>query len=93
MTTHKRLTPTAMAKAVNAFNARHSVGDIILCWPAVREGKPVPRTIKAPGAAILSGHTPVVYVTAGGCIALTHVSNERPDQDAAAQLAVEGVPS
>jgi hypothetical protein len=93
----KRPSPAAMAKAVAAFNQRHAVGDVILCWPGLREGKPVPRTILSP-ANILSGHTAVVYVAGGGgCIALTHVADPTQMDDlateAAAQLAVEGVPA
>ncbi len=69
----RKLSVKAMAAKVEAFNARHKVGDTILVWPGVREGEPVPVQIRFE-AQILSGHTPVVYVTGGhGCIALTHV--------------------
>lgn len=63
-----------MQAECDAFNASHKPGDVIMCWPGVREGLPVERTVREPGAVILSGHTAVVYVTGGGgCIALSHV--------------------
>lgn len=63
--------------AVDAFNARYAVGDTIHVWTGPREGDPVARRIREPGAVILSGHTPVVYVSdGGGCIALTHVRDD-----------------
>lgn len=66
----------AMQAECDAFNASHSVGDVIMCWTGPREGPPTGRMIKAP-AQILSGHTAVVYVIGGGgCIALSHVSSE-----------------
>lgn len=65
----------AMQAACDAFNAAHPVGSTIMCWPGIIEGEPVERTIKAPGATILSGHTAVAYVSGGGgCIALSHIS-------------------
>ncbi len=70
----KHLSPAAMQRAVDQFNARYKVGDSIRCWPGARDGDPVARTIVEPGAHILGGHTPVVQVSGGGgCIALTHV--------------------
>lgn len=70
-----RVTTDEMQAACDAFNAKHKPGDTIECWPGVREGKPVQRTVREPGAVILSVHTAVVYVTGGGgCIALTHVA-------------------
>lgn len=63
----------AMERQCEAFNLQHSVGDTIHVWSGPREGKPKAVQIRYP-AQVLSGHTPVVYVTGGhGCIALSHV--------------------
>ena len=70
----KALSPAAMQKRCDAFNARFKVGACIFVWPGARAGDPVPRVIAEPGAYVLSGHTPVVQIAGGGgCIALTHV--------------------
>ena len=66
----------AMDRQCAAFNAKHSVGSTIRVWPGARHGAPVEVEIRYP-AQVLSGHTPVVYVTGGhGCIALTHVEGQ-----------------
>lgn len=68
------ITRGAMQRQVDSFNAAHKVGDTVRVWTGQREGEPKERTIREPGAVILSGHTPVVYVAGGGgCVALTHV--------------------
>ena len=65
----------AMQAECDKFNATHKVGDKIKCWTGHREVTPVERIIREPGAVVLSGHTPVVYVSGGGgCVALTHVA-------------------
>lgn len=70
----RRTTEAQMRAACDLFNRTHDVGDTIWVWTGVREGKPVERTIAAPGAHILSGHTAVVQVHGGGgCVALTHI--------------------
>ncbi|WP_375454818.1 hypothetical protein [uncultured Methylobacterium sp.] len=66
----------AMHRECAAFNDRHAVGDTIKVWPGPIEGEPKAVQIRYP-AQVLSGHTPVVYVTGGhGCIALSHVQRE-----------------
>lgn len=75
----KRPTLAQMQAACDDFNNKHDVGDVIRCWPGVREGDPVKRTTTSP-ACILQGHTAVVYVSGGGgTIALTHVLDEEPE--------------
>lgn len=70
----KRLSPAKMKDLCQAFNAQHKIGDTIRVWPGAVAGEPVERTIVSPGAVVMGGHTPVVYVSGGGgCIALTHV--------------------
>lgn len=60
------------------FNAAHPIGSEIVVLTGPREGEPSKRIVRAPGAIILSGHTPVVYISGGGgCVALTHVSGWR----------------
>jgi hypothetical protein len=67
--------PVKMQAECDRFNEAHKPGDVIKCWPGVREGEPVERTVREPGAVVLSGHTPVVYVSGGGgCIVLEHVA-------------------
>ena len=57
----------------DAFNAKFQVGSTIFCWPGVREGEPVERTVRFP-AQIMGGHSAVVYVAGGGgCVQLSHV--------------------
>ncbi|MCF4125006.1 hypothetical protein [Methylobacterium sp. SyP6R] len=64
----------ALERQCEAFNLLHLVGDTIHVWSGPREGKSVAVRIKYP-AQVLSGHTPVVYVTGArtGSIALSHV--------------------
>lgn len=78
MAAPRRLSPKAMAAQVEAFNAKHSVGDTIHVWSGLREGEPIAVQI-AHEAQILGGHTPVVYVTGAryGSIALSHVREAR----------------
>lgn len=65
-----------MQAQCDAFNVKHAVGSTILVWPGAIKGEPVSVEIRYP-AAVLGGHTPVVYVTGGhGCIALSHVTRE-----------------
>jgi hypothetical protein len=65
-----------MSLQCEAFNAAHPVGSTIRVWPGERRGDPVEVEVRYP-AQVLSGHTPVVYVTGGhGCIALTHVEGQ-----------------
>ena len=72
----KRQSPAQMQAVCDAFNAKHVVGGTIRVWPGLIEGEPIAVEIRYP-AQILSGHTPVVYVTGGhGCIALSHVAPE-----------------
>ncbi|MGJ4855561.1 hypothetical protein ACN6KF_001507 [Labrys sp. La1] len=71
----KRLSPAQMQRACDKFNAAHAVGDKILCWPGSKQVAPSEFTISGP-AGILGGHTAVVYVSGGGCIALSHVCGE-----------------
>lgn len=65
----------ALREQVNAFNARYRPGQRIVL-ESVR-GQPdtrIVRTISNHGAAVLSGHSPVVYVTdGGGCWHLDNV--------------------
>ena len=73
----KRMSPAAMQRAVDKFNANYSIGDVILVHPIAGEPETVERTIISP-ADILSGHTPVVYVSGGGgCWALSHVAGKK----------------
>jgi hypothetical protein len=72
----RRQSPTQMQAECDRFNAKHKPGDVIRCWTGMRnDGDPVERVVRAPGALILNGHTPVVYVSGGGgCIALSNVA-------------------
>lgn len=71
----KRLGPRAMQRAVDAFNQRAPAGTNVRFWTGLREGEGRVGQVLAPGAFILSGHTPVVMLAgARGCIALSHVS-------------------
>lgn len=70
----RRPSPAEMAKAVDAFNAKHAVGDTITVFTGPIGENPKTAQVRYP-AEIMGGHTPVVYVTgeAHGAIALTHV--------------------
>lgn len=60
-------------RAVERFNRLYPVGTPVRFWPGVREGEGQIGLTRS-AAEILSGHTPVVWVTGhAGCIALTHV--------------------
>ena len=65
-----------MQRDCDRFNAAHAVGSEIRVWTGPREGEPTSCTIRGE-ASVLGGHTPVVYTTVGGCIALTHVEGWR----------------
>lgn len=72
----RQLSAAAMQAMCERFNAEHPIGSEIKVWTGPREGAPAPRIVRDPGACILGGHTPVVYVSGGGgCIALTHVQS------------------
>jgi hypothetical protein len=74
----RRPNPQKMAAACEAFNARYNVGDTITVFSGLVGENPTPVQIRYP-AQVLSGHTPVVYVTGGqGCIALSHVKDFHP---------------
>lgn len=62
------------------FNAAHPVGTVMHAWTgAMGEGPPKVGTVREPGAYILGGHTPVVFLDGvRGCVALTHVRKGVP---------------
>lgn len=66
---------------VDRFNARHPIGTPVRYWTMLREGagaKGVTRSV----AQVLSGHTPVIWVTGQpACIALTHIQAEPEKAD------------
>lgn len=60
-------------EAVATFNERCPIGTPVRYWPGIREGDGREGQTRS-AAQLLSGHTPVVWVTGhAGCIALTHV--------------------
>jgi hypothetical protein len=70
----KRPSAAELQSACDAFNREHPIGSRIrVCaGPIGTDVKDV--EVRDPGAIVLGGHTPVVYVTGGaGCIALSHV--------------------
>jgi hypothetical protein len=59
--------------AVDAWNAQVPVGTPVRYWTFTRDYEGATGHTRTP-AQLLSGHTPVVWVTGhGACIALTHV--------------------
>lgn len=69
----RRQSPAEMARAVDAFNATHKVGDTITVFTGHFGENPTEVQIRYP-AEIMGGHTPMVYITGGkGSVALTHV--------------------
>lgn len=69
----RRQSPAEMARAVDAFNAAHKVGDTITVFTGVIGENPTEVQVRYP-AEIMGGHTPMVYITGGkGSVALTHV--------------------
>lgn len=55
------------------FNRLFPPGTAVRVWKGARGvGPGIETVVREPGAIVLSGHTPVVYIP-GDCIALTHV--------------------
>jgi hypothetical protein len=70
----ERPTPRQMRATVDRFNRAHKPGDTIRFRPVHGESHSREVQIREPGAVLLEGHTPVVYVTGGhGCVAISHV--------------------
>lgn len=64
---------------VDAFNARHKVGDAFWACTGPKGENPVACTLRTP-AELLGGHTPVAWVDGvSGCVALTHLEPRRPE--------------
>lgn len=63
----------SMQKQCDEFNARYLVGQSIKFWTGPREGNPTHEGVIRFPAAIMGGHTPVVWVAGAGSIALSHV--------------------
>lgn len=71
----KRPNIDKMQRSCDDFNNRHPIGATVLVWTGLKEGPGKIGQVRDPGAYILSGHTPVVFVTGTrGCVALTHVA-------------------
>ncbi|MCA0366773.1 MAG: hypothetical protein LCH57_01745 [Proteobacteria bacterium] len=65
--------PAQLRRAVDAFNARHKVGDAFWAYTGLKGENPIACTLRAP-AELLGGHTPVAWLDGvSGCIALTHL--------------------
>jgi hypothetical protein len=59
---------------VKSWNRNHPVGTRVKCWPGVRGDESGFETSTRSAAAVLGGHTPVVWVRGhSGCIALSHI--------------------
>lgn len=69
-----RLSPAAMQQACDQFNGRYRLNDEVTAYTGLIGENPKRAWITSK-AEVLSGHTPVVYVTgeAHGAIALTHI--------------------
>jgi hypothetical protein len=72
-----RQTPAQMQAACDRFNARYKPGDTITVYTGLIGESPKSAQVRYP-AEILSGHTPIVYVTGTyhGSVALTHTAAE-----------------
>ncbi len=67
-----------LQKRCDEFNDRYKPGDLILVRQVKGEPKTLVRTVSNYGAAVLGGHTAVVYVTdGGGCWGLDFVVGRR----------------
>lgn len=65
-------TKAQMERAISEWNAKHSIGTRVRCWPGARDGDSfVSETVT--DARILGGHTAGVYVKVRGFMALSHV--------------------
>lgn len=77
--TPRRPSQVEMQNAVDAFNAKHSVGDTITVFTGLIGENPTEVQIRYP-AEIMGGHTPMAYITGGrGSVALTHVAASAPE--------------
>lgn len=66
-------------RQVELFNKAFAIGDVILVHPVYGEPETVERTIVAPGAHVMGGHSAVVQVSGGGgCWGLRHVAGKKP---------------
>jgi hypothetical protein len=80
------------ADAVDAFNRDNMIGAHVQYWTGVREGRGKFSTTRS-AAALLSGHTPVVWVTGeASCVALTHVEPVPHQPDGIAELDDRTIP-
>ncbi len=76
-------------RAVDQFNARHSVGDAFWAYKGLVGENPVPCILRAP-AELLSGHTPVAWLDGvSGCIALTHLKVREVEEAEACPICLE----
>ena len=71
------MSPRAMQKKCDCFNARFPIGTLMFAWTGEKKGPGRVGQVRA-RAEILSGHTPIVWLAGiRGCIALSHVEPVR----------------